>query len=336
MGGWAAHGCCRTMFFIPASLAYGAFGPDIFFSMTLVLGCLCTDGCLGCSSAYWWPMWGRQGLPKTPFPITLGMVWTARDSQRHSFRIALSAPWCAPALQSHHKACPYGASLGAVWACLGVWLPYGTMAKKTHVEALWWFFGPAWVRRPSCYSHDKADPCGASLRPLWACLHVWACLARAMASQAHVEGLWWFFGPAWVRGPSCYSHDKADPCGASLRPLWACLRVWACLAKAMASQAHVEALWWFFGPAWVRGPSCYSHDTADPCGASLRPLWACLRVWACLAKAMASQAHVEPLWWLCWPATQTTSKQMSSPGTHQYTNTQGPVSLKKISGPKAP
>ena len=283
MGGWAAHGCCRTMFFIPASLAYGAFGPDMFFSMTLVLGCLCTDGCLGCSSAYWWPMWGRQGLPKTPFPITLGMVWTARDSQRHSFRIALSAPWCAPALQSHHKACPYGASLGAVWACLGVWLPYGTMAKKTHVEALWWFFGPAWVRRPSCYSHDKADPCGASLRPLWACLHVWACLARAMASQAHVEGLWWFFGPAWVRGPSCYSHDKADPCGASLRPLWACLRVWACLAKAMASQAHVE-----------------------------------------------------PLWWLCWPATQTTRKQMSSPGTHQYTNTQGPVSLKKISGPKAP
>ena len=229
MGGWAAHGCCRTMFFIPASLAYGAFGPDIF-SMTLVLGCLCTDGCLGCSSAYWWPMWGRQGLPKTPFPITLGMVWTARDSQRHSFRIALSAPWCAPALQSHHKACPYGASLGAVWACLGVWLPYGTMAKKTHVEALWWFFGPAWVRRPSCYSHDKADPCGASLRPLWACL----------------------------------------------------------------------------------------------------------RVWACLAKAMASQAHVEPLWWLCWSATQTTRKQMSSPGTHQYTNTQGPVSLKKISGPKAP
>ena len=175
-------------------------------------------------------MWGRQGLPKTPFPITLGMVWTARDSQRHSFRIALSAPWCAPALQSHHKACPYGASLGAVWACLGVWLPYGTMAKKTHVEALWWFFGPAWVRRPSCYSHDKADPCGASLRPLWACL----------------------------------------------------------------------------------------------------------RVWACLAKAMASQAHVEPLWWLCWPATQTTRKQMSSPGTHQYTNTQGPVSLNKNIGAEGP
>ena len=257
--------------------------PRHFFSMTLVLGCLCTDGCLGCSSAYWWPMWGRQGLPKTPFPLAFGMVWTARDSQRHPFRIAFSAPWCAPALQSHRKAYAYGASLGAVWACLGVWLPYGTMAKKTHVEALWWFFGPAWVRRPSCYSHDKADPCGASLRPLWACLHVWACLARAMASQAHVEGLWWFFGPAWVRGPSCYSHDKADPCGASLRPLWACLRVWACLAKAMASQAHVE-----------------------------------------------------PLWWLCWPAAQTTRKQMSSPGTHQYTNTQGPVSLKKISGPKAP
>ena len=46
-------------------------------------------------------------------------------------------------------------------------------------------------------------------------------------------------------------------------------------------------------------------------------------------KAMARQAHVEPLRWLCWPATQASRKQMSSPDTHQYTNTQGPVPLKK-------
>ena len=218
MGIWAAHGGCRTTLLIPASLAYGAFGPDLFLT-TLTLGCLCTDRCLGCSSVvvvyvgppgaskdtfsnYLWHGLDRQGLPKTVFSNHLVCPLV-----------------CAPALQSHCKADPCGASLGAVWACLGVWLPYETMAKKT----------------------------------------------------------------------------------------------------------HVEALWWFFGPAWVRGPSCYSHGKADPCGASLRPLWACPRVWACLCATMGSQAHVELLWWLCWPATQTTRKQMSRPDTHQYTNTQGPV-----------
>ena len=29
---WAAHGDCRTTFFIPASLGYGAFGPDFCLS----------------------------------------------------------------------------------------------------------------------------------------------------------------------------------------------------------------------------------------------------------------------------------------------------------------
>ena len=55
-------------------------------------------------------------------------------------------------------------------------------------------------------------------------------------------------------------------------------------------------------------------------------------------KAMARQAHVEPLRWLCWPATQASRKQMSSPDTHQYTNTQGPVPLKKNRGrrPRSP
>ena len=53
-------------------------------------------------------------------------------------------------------------------------------------------------------------------------------------------------------------------------------------------------------------------------------------------KAMARQAHVEPLRWLCWPATQASRKQMSSPDTHQYTNTQGPVPLKKKIGAEGP
>jgi hypothetical protein len=114
-------------------------------------------------SNYLWHGWGRRGLSKTPFfelplawfgppgafqdtlfRVTFGMVWAARDFQRHPFSNHLVCPLvCAPALQSHCKADPCGASLGAAWACLGAWFPYKTMAKKTHVEALWWFFGPA-------------------------------------------------------------------------------------------------------------------------------------------------------------------------------------------------
>lgn len=33
-GVWAAHGGCRMTFFVPASLGYGAFGPDFFFNGT--------------------------------------------------------------------------------------------------------------------------------------------------------------------------------------------------------------------------------------------------------------------------------------------------------------
>ena len=135
----------------------------------------------------WWSMWGRQGLPKTPFRITFGMVWTARAFQRHSFRITLSAPWC-------------------------VRLPCRAIAKQTHVEPLWGLCGPAWV-------------CGCLMkqwqrRPMWrlsgGSLGLPGCAglpATAMAKQTHVELLCGLCGPARVCGLAFVQPWEA-------RPMW--------------------------------------------------------------------------------------------------------------------
>jgi hypothetical protein len=86
---------------VPASLGYGASGPA-FFLMTLVLGCLCAGDCLGCSSALWWSMWGREGLSKTPF-FELPLAWLGPPGAFKDalFRIAFGMVWAAGGFPRH-------------------------------------------------------------------------------------------------------------------------------------------------------------------------------------------------------------------------------------------
>ena len=103
---WAAHGGCRTTFFIPASLGYGAFGPDSFL-MALVLGCLCTDGCLGCSSAFWWSVWQASRATKEA-PHGPGLPWLWQGKPTHAGRPTEAAEKLHMGLLCHgcsRKAC---------------------------------------------------------------------------------------------------------------------------------------------------------------------------------------------------------------------------------------
>lgn len=57
------HRCLGCSWGLPNDVLRSRFAglrglrPRFFFFMALVLGCLCTDGCLGCSSAFCWPVW---------------------------------------------------------------------------------------------------------------------------------------------------------------------------------------------------------------------------------------------------------------------------------------
>lgn len=196
---------------VPASLGYGASGPA-FFLMTLVLGCLCAGDCLGCSSALWWSMWGREGLSITPFfRITFGMVGAAGGFQRRPFSncpwhglgrrglsktpfFELPLAWFGPPGTS--KDTPFRITLYAPWC---VRLPCRAIAKQTHVEPLWGLRGPAWVRGSLIRPWQR--------RPMWklsgGSLGLPECAglpATAMTKQTHVEFFCGLCGPACVCG----------------------------------------------------------------------------------------------------------------------------------------
>ena len=68
----------------PLRWATGPSAP-IFFLMTLVLGCLCTDGCLGCSSAFWWSVWQASRATKEA-PHGPGLPWLWQGKPTHAGR----------------------------------------------------------------------------------------------------------------------------------------------------------------------------------------------------------------------------------------------------------